>query len=129
MILVILMFLFILAGCREKDESSEGKISFVTISVSEAMKMMSEEDDLIIVDVREEYEYEEGHIKDAVCIPNGTIDENVSDILKDKDQIIMVYCRSGRRSKEASQKLADLGYTRVYDFGGILDWTGEVVTD
>lgn len=127
--IIIFLVLLIMTGCREKSGESEEKISFVSISESEAKKMMEEDNSLIIVDVREEYEYEEGHIIDAVCIPLGTIDESVSEILKDRDQVILVFCRSGRRSKEACQKLADLGYRRVYDFGGILDWTGEVVTD
>ena len=71
--------------------------------------------------------YKEGHIKDAICIPNETIDDDTAvDTLTDKDQLIFVYCRSGRRSKEAAQKLVDMGYTKIYDIGGIIDWKGEI---
>lgn len=91
--------------------------------------MMENDDGHIIVDVRTQEEYEEGHIPDAICIPNEIIADVKPDELPDLDQIILVYCRSGRRSKEAAQKLFDIGYTNVYEFGGIIDWTGDVVTD
>ena len=89
--------------------------------------MMEADDGHIIVDVRTQGEFDEGHIPGAICIPNESIGDKQPTELSDLDQIILVYCRSGRRSKEASQKLADIGYTRVYEFGGIIDWTGEVV--
>lgn len=89
--------------------------------------MMTKNDGHIIVDVRRQDEYDEGHIPDAVLIPNESITDKQPDELPDLNQIILVYCRSGRRSKEASQKLADMGYTNVYEFGGINKWTGEVV--
>ena len=91
--------------------------------------MMEADDGHIIVDVRTQDEFDEGHISGAICIPNESIGDKQPAELPDLDQIILVYCRSGRRSKEASQKLADIGYTRVYEFGGIIDWTGEVVKD
>ena len=90
------------------------------------MKMMQENEGYILLDVRTMEEYKEGHIMDAICIPNETIDDTVVDTLTDKDQLIFVYCRSGRRSKEAAQKLVDLGYTKIYDIGGIIDWKGEI---
>ena len=99
----------------------------MTVSSEEARKAMEEEDGYIILDVRTKEEYLEGHIKDAVNIPNEVIAEDAETILKDKDQKIYVYCRSGRRSKEACKKLAELGYRKVIDFGGILDWKGEIV--
>jgi rhodanese-related sulfurtransferase len=80
------------------------------------------------VDVRRHDEFDEGHIPGAICIPNESIIDSMPSELPDLDQIILIYCRSGRRSKEAAQKLNDMGYTNVYEFGGIIDWTGEVVT-
>jgi rhodanese-related sulfurtransferase len=91
--------------------------------------MMELDDGHVIVDVRREDEYAKGHIPGAILIPNESIGTEQPSELPDLDQIILVYCRSGRRSKEASQKLADIGYTNVYEFGGIVDWTGEIVTD
>ena len=90
------------------------------------MKMMQENEGYILLDVRTMEEYKEGHIMDAICIPNETIDDTVVDTLTDKGQLIFVYCRSGRRSKEAAQKLVDMGYTKIYDIGGIIDWKGEI---
>ena len=89
--------------------------------------MMTKDDGHIIVDVRRQDEYDEGHIPGAVLSPNESITDKQPEELPDLDQIILVYCRSGRRSKEASQKLADIGYTNVYEFGGINTWTGEIV--
>ena len=89
--------------------------------------MMTKDDGHIIVDVRRQDEYDEGHIPGAVLIPNESITDKQPEELPDLDQIILVYCRSGHRSKEASQKLADIGYTNVYEFGGINTWTGEIV--
>lgn len=91
--------------------------------------MMELDDGHVIVDVCREDEYANGHIPGAILIPNESIGTEQPSELPDLDQIILVYCRSGRRSKEASQKLADIGYTNVYEFGGIVDWTGEIVTD
>ena len=98
------------------------------ISQTVAKKMMEEESDYIILDVRTYEEYEKAHIPDAICIPNGDIGTEEIAELPDKDQLILVYCRSGRRSKEASKKLVDLGYTNVYEFGGIIDWAGATVS-
>ena len=98
------------------------------ISQEEARRMMEIDDGHVIVDVRRMDEYLEGHIPGAVLVPNEDIGNTPPSKLPDKDQIILVYCRSGRRSKEASQKLADMGYSRIYEFGGIIDWTGEVVS-
>ena len=90
--------------------------------------MMDIEDGHVVVDVRRQDEFDEGHIPGAICIPNESIIDTQPEELPNLDQIILVYCRSGRRSKEASQKLFDMGYTNVFEFGGIIDWTGEVVT-
>ena len=94
-----------------------------------AKEMMRADDSLVVVDVRTQEEYAQGHIPGAICIPNESIVDAQPEELPDLEQTILVYCRSGRRSKEAAQKLADMGYTNVYEFGGIIDWTGEVVTE
>ncbi len=101
--------------------------TYQQITQEKAKEMMQADDGHIIVDVRRQDEYDSGHIPDAILIPNESIDKEQPKELPDLDQIILIYCRSGRRSKEASQKLADMGYTNIYEFGGIIDWTGEVV--
>jgi len=98
------------------------------ISMDEAVVMMAQETNYIILDVRRPDEFVSGHIPNAINVANEDIDTEEIAQLPDKDQLIMVYCHSGRRSKEASEKLVKLGYTNVVEFGGILDWTGDVVT-
>lgn len=102
--------------------------SYQQITQEKAKEMMQADDGHVIVDVRRQDEYDGGHIPEAILIPNESIDTEKPKELPDLDQVILIYCRSGRRSKEASQKLADMGYTNIYEFGGIIDWTGEVVT-
>ena len=109
---------------QEKEPAANGV--YTQISQEEAQKMMEKDDGHVIVDVRRIDEYMEGHIPGAILISNEDIQDTPPSKLPDKDQIILIYCRSGRRSKEASQKLADMGYTRIYEFGGIIDWTGDV---
>ena len=92
--------------------------SYTEISQEEAKKMMQANDGHIIVDVRRQDEFDEGHIPGAICIPNESIDDVPPEELPDRHQVILVYCRSGNRSKEAAQKLFDMGYTKVYEFGG-----------
>ena len=103
------------------------KANYHQIDGQSALDMMNNETDYIIIDVRTESEYQQGHIKNAINIPNESIDESVSEILTDKDQLLLVYCRSGNRSKQASEKLAKLGYSNIYEFGGISDFPGEIV--
>ena len=91
--------------------------------------LMDSETNYIILDTREQYEFDEGHIAGAILIPYTEIEAKASSALPDKNQLILVYCRSGRRSKIAAQSLADLGYTNVQEFGGIIDWEYGVVTD
>ena len=98
------------------------------ISVDEAIAIMAQETNYIILDVRRPDEFADGHIPNAVNVPNETIGTAEIPELPNKDHLIMVYCRSGRRSKEAAEKLVKLGCTNIVEFGGILDWTGEVVT-
>ena len=102
--------------------------NYQQITQEKAKEMMQADDGHIIVDVRRQDEYDSGHIPGAILIPNESIGTEQPKELPDLDQVILIYCRSGRRSKEASQKLADIGYTHIYEFGGIIDWTGEVVT-
>ena len=106
-----------------KDQKQEEAMkTYEQISPQEAKKRMDNEEDVIILDVRTQEEYDSGHIKNAVCLPNEDI-LSEPDILPDKGQQILVYCRSGNRSKQAAQKLADMGYENVLEFGGILDWS------
>ena len=100
--------------------------SYRQISMQEAIELMNSESDYIILDVRTPQEYQSGHIPGAICIPNETILHDSIPELPDKDQLILVYCRSGNRSKQASAKLAALGYTNVVEFGGIHAWPGEI---
>lgn len=102
--------------------------TYSQISMDEAVAMMAQESDYIILDVRRPDEFAEGHIPGAINVANESIGTEEISELPDKDQLIMVYCRSGRRSKEAAEKLVALGYTNIVEFGGILDWTGEVET-
>ena len=116
-----LLLCFSFAGCGAKYES---------ITAAEAKALMDSEPNCVIVDVRRyDDEYLLGHIENAINIPNEVIADQAESILTDKDQLILVYCRSGKRSKEACAKLVDLGYTNVKNFGGILDWTYGTVTD
>ena len=117
-------------GSSSEEQNSTEKIAgtYTQISQEEAKKMMARSDGHVIVDVRRLDEYMEGHIPGAILVTNEDIGDVPPSSLPDKDQIILIYCRSGRRSKEASQKLADMGYTAIYEFGGIIDWTGDVTT-
>ena len=113
-------------GCA--GVSNQANNTYRSITMDEAVTMMAEESGYIILDVRRPDEFAAGHIPNAINVPNETIDTAEIPELPDKDQLIMVYCRSGRRSKEASEKLVKLGYTNIVEFGGILDWKGEIVT-
>ena len=102
------------------------KTSYRQITADEAAQMMQEETGFVLLDVRTQEEYASGHIPGAICISNETIGSEEIPELPDKDQLILVYCRSGNRSKQASQKLAEQGYTNVVEFGGINGWTGDL---
>lgn len=119
--ILILLMIAVMTGCRNT-------ITYKQISQEEAAEMMAKDDGHVIVDVRRMDEYIEGHIPGAICIPNENIDQEKPEKLPDTDQIILVYCRSGNRSKQAAEKLAAMGYRNVYEFGGIITWTGETVT-
>ena len=110
-----------LMEAHKDQKQEEAMMTYEQISPQEAKERMDKEADVIILDVRTQEEYDSGHIKNAVCLPNEDI-LSEPDILPDKDQQILVYCQSGNRSKQAAQKLADMGYENVLEFGGILDW-------
>lgn len=152
-ILSLLLSLILLAGCavpvkQEANQETEKGITeqevtqelqelkkvitreadYRQITMSEAIVMMEEESGYIILDVRTHEEFNDKHIPGAICVPNETIGTEDIPELPDKDRLIMVYCRSGNRSKQASKKLAALGYTNIVEFGGIIDWQGETVS-
>ena len=117
----VLLFLLLLAGCGGGEEEA----SYQQISQEEAKEMMDTQE-VIILDVREQDEYDSGHIPDAVLLPVGTIDGGAAAaVIPEKDSTVLVYCRSGNRSKTASSALAELGYTNIYEFGGIKTWSYE----
>ena len=105
--------------------SCENKLTYKSVSMEDGLKMMDNSDGYILLDVRRPDEFAAGHIPGAVLFTNEEITkEKAEKLLPDKNQTVFVYCRSGRRSKEAAQKLADYGYTNVIEIGGILDYTG-----
>lgn len=111
---------------ESNSEGSEQEMTYEQISLEEAKQLMADEEGYIILDARTLEEYASGHIPNAICVPNESIGEKMPDELPNKEQLILVYCRSGNRSKQASQKLAKLGYTNVKEFGGIIDWDGDI---
>lgn len=117
------------AASGASEVSSSGAASYKRISQEEAQELMKSESGYVIVDVRRQDEFDSGHIPGAICIPNESIGTTQPAELPDLDQLIMVYCRSGNRSKKAAKKLADMGYSKVVEFGGINTWPGEVVVD
>ena len=124
--IIMLMLSSMLITACAKDVTSHG---YREIGVDEAMRIMEKEEGYIILDVRTPEEFSEKHIPGAINVPNENIGTDNIRELPVKDQLILVYCRSGRRSKEAAKKLVLLGYTNVVEFGGILDWTGETVSE
>ena len=121
---VALMLIPLLIGCNGNNKSS-----YEQITPAEAKALMDSEDGYIILDVRTPEEFAERHIEGAILIPDYEIGEKAESILTDKDQLILVYCRSGRRSKNAANKLAASGYTNIKEFGGINDWKYGTVTE
>lgn len=130
--IILAAILLLLTACSSGGQVMDGEDmvrSYTQISQEEAKQMMEQDGTQIIVDVRTQEEYDSGHIPGAICIPNESIGTEHPEELPDLDQVILVYCRSGNRSKQAAQKLFDMGYINVYEFGGINAWTGEVVTE
>ena len=122
----ILLSTLLFTGCASSNNQAN---TYRSITMDDAVTMMAQETGNIILDVRRPDEYAAGHIPNAINVPNESIGTDEIPELPNKDQLIMVYCRSGRRSKEASEKLVKLGYTNIVEFGGILDWKGEIVTE
>ena len=123
--ILFLLTIFTFTGCS----GEVSKVGYKQISTQEAVEMMAEETNYIILDVRTSEEYKAGHIENSINIANETIGDSEIKEIPNKEQLIMVYCRSGNRSKQASQKLVQLGYTNIVEFGGINTWTGELVAD
>ena len=127
MLPMLLLLSFALTGCAASATLPETN-TYRQITMQEAVELMETEDNYLILDVRTEQEYVAGHIPGAIVVPNETIGTEEIAQLPDKDQLIMVYCRSGNRSKQASDKLVKLGYTNIIEFGGIIDWPGDTVS-
>ena len=123
-LLPILLSALMLTGCAGTSDNKTS--TYRQITMDEAVSMMEQETGYIILDVRRPDEFAAGHIPNAINVPNESIGAEEIPELPDKNQLIMVYCRSGRRSKEASEKLVRLGYTNIVEFGGILDWKGKI---
>ena len=133
---ILLIATMIITGCTVQTQvttlqsttvESPEKAEYIKITAQEAKEIMDSEENVAIVDVRTAQEYAEGHIPDAILIPGTQIRDLAPDLLPDLDQTILVYCRSGNRSETAARILIDMGYTKVLDFGGILDWPFEIV--
>lgn len=124
---IALLCLFGIVGCTQEENNMEN--TYQQITAEEAKSIMDTEKDYIIIDARTDEEFAEGHIENAILIPEYEIAERAEKELTNKDALILVYCRSGRRSKIASEELVKLGYTNVKEFGGIIDWPYEVTTD
>ena len=123
-LIFLLLAVMCLTACGQDKENNQGAV-YVNITAEEAKRIMDSEEGYIILDVRTQEEYDEGHIPGAIVISHAEIAEKAEDVLTDKDQLILVYCRSGRRSKIAAEALAELGYTNIKEFGGIIDWPYE----
>lgn len=128
MFYMLLAGILTLTGCAAGAPQKSAE-TYRQVGAGEAIEIMAAESDYIILDVRTAEEYETAHIPGAICIPNETIGTEEIPALPDKNQLILVYCRSGRRSKQAAEKLVGLGYTNIVEFGGINDWTGETVSE
>ena len=122
--LLLLLAVMMLTACGQDTEKDQEAV-YMNITAEEAKKIMDTEEGYIILDVRTQEEYDEGHIPGAIVISHEEIEEKAEKVLTDKNQLILVYCRSGRRSKIAAEALVELGYTNIKEFGGIIDWPYE----
>ena len=120
----LLLAVMMLTACGQAKENDQGVV-YVNITAEEAKQIMDSEEGYIILDVRTQEEYDQGHIPGAIVISHEKIEARAEEVLTDKDQLILVYCRSGRRSKIAAETLVELGYTNIKEFGGIIDWPYE----
>ena len=122
--LLVMLAMQLLTACGQNTENQQEAI-YMNITAQEAKELMDTQTGYIILDTRTQEEYDQGHIPGAIVISHDEVLEKAESILTDKDQLILVYCRSGRRSKLAAQDLVDLGYTNIREFGGIIDWPYE----
>ena len=129
---VLALLLVSCGGTKDKpvptEEDAPSKAAYHKLSAEEAYEMMTSQE-VVVVDVRTREEYDGGHIENAVLVPNESIGSEMPEALPDKEAPLLVYCRSGRRSKDAAEKLLALGYQSVYDFGGVIDWPYELVKE
>lgn len=125
--LTISLMLFGFCACGGEDNKTNSSSQYEQISAEKAKELMDTKTDYIILDARTQEEFDSGHIEGAILMPEYEVSARAEKELTDKDQLILVYCRSGRRSKIAAQALQDLGYTNVKEFGGIIDWPYEIV--
>ena len=121
----LLLAAILLTACGQTN-GNEQEAMYVNITAQEAKTIMDNEEGYVILDTRTREEYDQGHIPGAIQISHDEIMEKAEEVLTDKDQLILVYCRSGRRSKIAAEALVELGYTNIKEFGGIIDWPYEV---
>ena len=122
---ILLLAAILLTACGQSN-GKEQEAMYMNITAQEAKTIMDTEEGYVILDVREQDEYDAGHIPGAILIPYTQIEEKANEMLPDQDRLILVYCRSGRRSKIAAEALVELGYTNIKEFGGIIDWPYEV---
>ena len=129
--ILTILILLLVVGCGASNQSAEraAESTYSQISQNEAMEMMARDNGHVVVDVRRQDEYDAGRIPGAILIPNESIGRDPPEALPDYDQIILIYCRTGNRSKQAAEKLVAMGYTNIYEFGGINTWTGDIVTN
>ncbi len=120
-IVIIVVIIIIVMYTNKGEQMKTNNLEYQKISQEQAKQMMDNED-VIVVDVRENYEYEDGHIENSILLPLGQVESSAETVLPNKDAKILVYCRSGNRSRQASMILASLGYTNIYEFGGIMTW-------
>ena len=122
--LCVMLAMLLLTACGQQNKESQ-EVKYMNITAQEAKEIMDTQEGYVILDTRTQEEYDQGHIPGAIVISHDEILEKAQQVLKDKNQLILVYCRSGRRSKLASEDLIKLGYTNIKEFGGILDWPYE----
>ncbi|MDF2540668.1 MAG: Rhodanese domain protein [Herbinix sp.] len=133
--IIAILFVSLVTGCssgnnKTEEPTDENSSSvYEKITAEEAKEIIDSDKDFIILDVRTEEEYNSGHIEGAILIPDTQILDKAEELLQDKDLTLLIYCRSGRRSALSAENLKDLGYTNIYDFGGITDWPYDIVTD
>ncbi len=126
-ICALLLSILAVIGLSSCGGADDKEITYEQITAEQAKALMESETDYVIIDARTQSEFESGHIAGAIMIPEYEIADVAEDVLNDKDQLILVYCRSGRRSKIAAEALVSLGYTNVKEFGGIIDWPYDIV--